>query len=122
MTNEAISVSIPVSLDAAFRARAIIDSLLVDDPHSDDVKLATSELISNAVKHGDLDVDEAIRLEIRRAGSRSLRVAVTYRGEPFDRPDISAPSSGYGFRIVDALSTRWAVDHHNETTTAWFEI
>lgn len=122
MTNEAISVSIPVSVDAAFRARAVIDSLLADDPHSDDVKLATSELISNAVKHGDLEVDEAIRLEIRRDDGRSLRVAVTYRGEPFDRPDITAPSPGYGFRIVDALSTRWAVDHHNETTTAWFEI
>lgn len=122
MTSEEITVSIPVSLDAALRARAIIDSLLQDDPHSDDVKLAASELISNAVKHGDLDVDEAIRLEIRRPDSRSLRVAVTYRGEPFDRPDISAPSSGYGFRIVDALSTRWAVDHHEETTTAWFEI
>lgn len=122
MRDEAISVNIPVSVEAARRARAIIDSLLADDPHSDDVKLATSELVSNAVKHGDLDADEAIRLEIRRADGTSLRVAVTYRGEPFEPPDVSAPASGYGFRIIDAVSTRWAVDQHGETTTTWFEI
>ncbi len=122
MTTEAISVRIPASVDAARRARSVIASVLHDDPRADDIKLATSELISNAVKHANLSEQEPIRLEIRNTDERQVRVVVSHRGTPISKPHDPLINEGYGFRIVEAISTRWDVGHDAGTTTAWFEI
>lgn len=122
MTTETISVSIPASRDAAHRARTVISSVLEHDPRGEDVKLATSELVSNAVKHARLADEDEIRLQIRNIDDRLVRVGISYRGSAFVKPEDPATSGGYGLRIVDALATRWDIDRHDEIITAWFEI
>lgn len=47
---------------------------------ADTVLLATSELVSNAVLHGEMDEGEPILVEVSR-GAR-LRVEVSHRGPP----------------------------------------
>ena len=80
----------------------------------DDVRLVASELVGNAVRHGEdpvvLDVDLAL-VDGRH------RVVVTCRdGGPWDGTDPS-PSSGRGLVIVGALCTSVAIDADATHTT-----
>jgi anti-sigma regulatory factor (Ser/Thr protein kinase) len=80
--------------------------------------LIVSELVTNAVMHGQ----GAIRLRLQLDG-RDLRGEVIDDGSGFEhelRAAGPAATSGRGLLIVDRLTTRWGV--HEGTTHVWFEM
>ena len=81
---------------------------------SHDLRLLVSELVTNAVRHAELDADEAIRLSRRgvrrrpaRRGPRP-RAAASTPDEP--RPDRRSAAGGWGLYLVETLADRWGVD------------
>jgi anti-sigma regulatory factor (Ser/Thr protein kinase) len=90
----------------------------LDDEERDAGKLIVSELVTNAVVHGEgrillsseLDEDRLL-IEVVDDGSGFEHVV---REVPFDA------LSGRGLSIVDATSSRWGI--HEGTTHVWAEI
>jgi anti-sigma regulatory factor (Ser/Thr protein kinase) len=89
----------------------------------EDARLLVSELVTNAIRHAGLDVDDVIRLVVE-AGERALRIEVCDPGPGFEltepAPDPARPS-GWGLYLVRELSDRWGVDRNTETRV-WFEL
>ena len=91
------------------------------DATVDDAVLMTSELVTNAVLHGQPEITLWLRLETDR-----LTVAVTDLGDAI--LDCARPpprqASGRGLVIVDALATRWGVNRTRGRLgkSVWFEL
>jgi serine/threonine-protein kinase RsbW len=87
----------------------------------DDVQLAASEVVTNAVLHGDGPVVCRVWL-----GVNVVRMEVADDGEevPRLRGDlVDDGEGGRGLRIVDALASRWGVTpkRPGPGKTVWFE-
>jgi anti-sigma regulatory factor (Ser/Thr protein kinase) len=97
---------LPKDLPAVRTARAAVDEWLapVPRPLRDDARSVVTELVANAVRHGE----PPIQLRIERT-ARGLRIDVADAGA--QRPAYSrrAPTTGWGLRIVDALADRWGI-------------
>lgn len=114
-------VELPRAPRAAGLARGHVRELLGDAfpaDRCDLAQLAVSELVTNAVRHGE----GAIRLRLRHDGC-CLRGEVIDEGGGFE-PELHEPPAdqphGRGLLIVAALSDRWGV--HEGTTHVWFEL
>jgi len=109
----------PLSVRAARRVvgDAVRDQVSPDA--LDDLLLATSEVVTNAVEHGAPPIsllvscdDERVRVEVHDGSPLRPRA-----GDP--RPtDIR----GRGMRIVERLVDRWGVDPHAHGKTVWLEL
>jgi anti-sigma regulatory factor (Ser/Thr protein kinase) len=90
------------------------------DVDRDAAHLLTSELASNAARHGKEPIDVSVSVE-----EEGLRVSVFDRGAGFDPEQISsAPrdEGGRGLQIVQSLSSDWGVDRHDDGTEVWFRL
>jgi anti-sigma regulatory factor (Ser/Thr protein kinase) len=112
---------LPRSHDAPWRARRSLSqwygaTLRADELHL--AKLLTSELVTNAVLHGQGRVMLSARLQDGR-----LVVEVTDEGPGFDY-SVGQRSfdhlRGRGLAIVDAESAAWGIG--DGTTQVWFEL
>ena len=88
----------------------------------DDALLAASEVVTNAVLHGDGPV--VCRVWV---GATTLRVEVADDGEAVPRISgvrAEADEGGWGLRIVDVLATSWGVAPNRPGLgkTVWFEM
>jgi anti-sigma regulatory factor (Ser/Thr protein kinase) len=85
------------------------------------VELLTTELVSNAVRHGGAGEDQTVVLHLALA-PECLRVEVCDPGQGFE-PGRPAPygEGGYGLFLVNAVSSRWGVSR-DDGTCAWFEL
>ena len=88
----------------------------------DDLLLATSELVTNAILHGEGPVAVAVW-----PGPVVLRVEVSDDGRatPQPRQDHDEDDeAGRGLQIVEVLSSRWGVwpKRHAPGKTVWFEL
>ena len=125
MTAGAVSLELPATPDAVPRARAAIrdvEPLLADDVVRD-LRLLTSELVTNSVRHGNLAEGARIGLTVRVTPT-SVVVEVTDSGPGFDvrpRSPTDSEGSGWGLFLVDRLAARWGVDN-GEHTRVWFEM
>jgi anti-sigma regulatory factor (Ser/Thr protein kinase) len=97
--------------DAGEAVRAAWPELVGLDDLVDDVRLVTSELVGNAVRHGEPPVTLEVVLD--DDGGRHRVVLTCHDGGPWDGSDPS-PGSGRGLVIVRALCT--AVDIEADTT------
>ena len=89
----------------------------------EDVRLLVTELVTNSVRHADLDQGDDIRLRVVSNG-RVVRVEVVDKGRGFKPRGRNAPltqASGWGLYLVDQLADRWGVEG-NDGTCVWFEI
>jgi anti-sigma regulatory factor (Ser/Thr protein kinase) len=87
-----------------------------------DAELLTSELVSNAVRHAELDPQQEIVVRIVADGN--VHVEVADPGPPFDA-DLREPSmasSGWGLLLLDAIATSWGVEHEGSGKRVWFEV
>jgi anti-sigma regulatory factor (Ser/Thr protein kinase) len=85
----------------------------------DTAHLLTSELVSNAARHGKEPIDVTVSVD------EGLRVSVLDRGSGFDPDRLgSEPSSegGWGLRIVQDLASEWGVDRRDDGTEVWFQL
>jgi len=116
-----VEVELPRDPSAAAIARRELRRRLDGTLHQDvldALSLIVSELVTNAVTHGQ----GAIRLRLQLDGG-DLRGEVIDDGSGFEhelRAAGPSATSGRGLLIVDRLTTRWGV--HEGTTHVWFEM
>jgi anti-sigma regulatory factor (Ser/Thr protein kinase) len=109
--------------DAVPVARHALDELTeVDEDTRCVVELLTSELVTNAVRHGASDQHESILVSAHQRDG-TVRVEVCDEGDGFaqrgDPGDLMEPG-GHGLLLVDALSSRWGAIP-GEPSCVWFE-
>jgi anti-sigma regulatory factor (Ser/Thr protein kinase) len=94
----------------------------VDPPARQVLELLTSELVTNAVRHGARDPHESILLHARRTDG-AIRVEVCDEGGGFDsdpeQGDLLEPG-GHGLLLVETLAERWGTSAGNPNCV-WFE-
>lgn len=106
---------LPGVLEAPAHSRRLVAESLGGHPRSQDVVLATSELVANAVTHG---AATGLTLGIEQHDG-VIRVWVEHPGAPFD-PHVDRDFHGLDF--VERLSDRWGITGGAGTVTVWFEI
>jgi hypothetical protein len=115
-------VTIPLSGHAPGQARHALDRYRerIEEGVLDDLRLLTSELVSNAVTHSRRGEGDPITVTFTLASER-IRVEVVDRGEGVVelRPRSIAPPSGLQF--VELISDRWSSLISN-SFHVWFEI
>jgi anti-sigma regulatory factor (Ser/Thr protein kinase) len=92
----------------------------VDDDMLATALLLVSELVTNAVRHGEPPV------WLRIDGTRRLHVGVSDEGADLpmmERPGDVGAESGRGLLLVDALASDWGCDQEpGHGKTVWFEL
>jgi anti-sigma regulatory factor (Ser/Thr protein kinase) len=84
-------------------------------------ELLVSEVVTNSVRHADLDPEDRIDVHMHCSPSM-LRVDVTDPGPGFDPVGMRPrPGGGWGLWLMDQLATRWGVERDGNTHV-WFEI
>jgi two-component sensor histidine kinase len=116
-----LDLDIARDLKGPSQARRAIGSLArdLDAEVLNDTMLLVSELVSNAVKYGT----GAIELRVRTRGTHHVLVEVLDEGTGFSPSERTASrfeSGGFGFRLVDELTSNWGV--HEGSAHVWFEI
>jgi anti-sigma regulatory factor (Ser/Thr protein kinase) len=123
-----IHEELPASPAAPALARQLLDgwmSEMVGEDTADDVRAVATEIIGNAVRHGNLgesdkivvsgtvdDLRDVVRIEIEQPTPLTGALA-------HSEPDHEA--FGMGLRIVDGLTTQWGLDE-GPPGVVWFEV
>jgi len=113
------------TLDSAAVARHALDDLEGGLPADQlgDVRLLVSELVTNAIRHANLDETDAIRLAVAVTPA-AIRVEVHDPGTGFEvgeTPTDPDRASGWGLFLVETLADRWGIERRSGTHV-WFEL
>lgn len=89
----------------------------------EDILLLTTELVTNAVRHGGVGPEQSLSTEVRWWPGR-VRVDVT---DPSPASDFGARSQesgegGWGLYLVDQIAHRWGIKRTPSSTKVWFEL
>ncbi len=121
IVSEPVQVALAREANSAARARRLVADLCEAEIDSEELgraKLLVSELVTNALLHGEGAITLRVRLDADR-----LLVEVIDEGSGFERvirqTGLEQPGD-FGLNIVDAEASRWGV--HEGTTHVWFEI
>ena len=120
-----LELKLPIDLDSAAAARHAVDELSGELPEDQlgDVRLLVSELVTNALRHGELSDSDHIVLSVDVTAG-AVRVEVTDPGkgfEPNPAPEDPTSAEGWGLYLVATLADRWGVETDGETRV-WFEL
>jgi len=117
-------VDLPGGLRAPHSARRALEEHFAGTIDRDllaSVELLTTELVSNAVRHGGAGEDELVVLHLATTES-CLRVEVCDNGGGFEAgPPTPYGEGGYGLFLVSEVSSRWGVSRE-DGNCAWFEL
>jgi anti-sigma regulatory factor (Ser/Thr protein kinase) len=118
-----IELRLPPEPIAPILARAAVAAIGSGLPGSvvSDAELLTSEVVSNAVKHADLDPSQEIVLRV--VMDERLRIEVADPG-PFeaDLRRQSSDTSGWGLFLIEAIAMSWGVEPEGVGKKVWFEL
>jgi anti-sigma regulatory factor (Ser/Thr protein kinase) len=126
LTARRLSLRLTPTLAAPSEARQAILAALSDVSREllAEIELLVTELVTNAVRHGRLEEDDAIELRVVHRGS-VIRVEVAEGGPGFDPATALAPDpeaiGGWGLLLVSRLASRWGVTR-GAPNVAWFEM
>jgi anti-sigma regulatory factor (Ser/Thr protein kinase) len=93
------------------------------DREYDAVRLLVSELVTNAVRHAGARGGEKIGVFVQSSDA-TIRIEVRDHGIGFELPQpapVPGADGGYGLLIVDRLSSRWGIEHNDESVV-WCEL
>jgi anti-sigma regulatory factor (Ser/Thr protein kinase) len=122
---DAIVMTLSAGPTAATTARCEVTRRLsqrISGGALEDVRLLLTELVTNALRHGDVTPEDEIgvRAEVED-GTVRIEVHDPGRdGEVEQRPP-GARGGGYGLFLVDQLTSRWGVERR-DGTTVWAEL
>jgi anti-sigma regulatory factor (Ser/Thr protein kinase) len=118
---ESLSLTTKGGNDAAIRVRSALRALNGGlGEKSDDVRLLTTELVTNAVVHAGVDCTSYLQFELSAPQGR-ISAALEYPGEPFTAG--AEPEEGhYGLYLVELLSDAWGFERTGDRNRVWFEI
>jgi anti-sigma regulatory factor (Ser/Thr protein kinase) len=124
-----LDLDLETGAGAAAQARHALDRLSgeLTEPQLRDVRLLTSELVTNAVRHAGLSPGDRIRVLVRLS-PHALRVEVRDPGHGFERrppPPDPERASGWGLFLVEEVADRWGMDGDGADGTGtriWFEL
>lgn len=116
------AVPLPRDLSSARAARRFVERAALAwgaGGLQDTLALLATELVANAVRHGDGDIDITVRIT-----ADSVRVEVRDSSEtaPAVGSLISDHEHGRGLALVDALASTWGVEPTLDGKSVWFEI
>jgi anti-sigma regulatory factor (Ser/Thr protein kinase) len=100
---------------ARHRTAAAVDHLLSDRRRAD-LALLVSEVVSNAVLHGEGDIMLIV-------GTHSDLVRIEVRDGNPELPQTTASTGahgGFGLRLLSQLSATWGVDRRDDGKAVWF--
>jgi anti-sigma regulatory factor (Ser/Thr protein kinase) len=116
------TLTIPLSVEAPRQARRSFDryTATIDEALLDDLRLLSSEIVTNAVQHSGCRQDEPLRIEVATARDL-IRVEVIDGGKRTKpvRPRSQTPPSG--LQYVELLSDRWS-SFASASFCVWLEI
>jgi anti-sigma regulatory factor (Ser/Thr protein kinase) len=120
-----IDVEFEASPTAAAGARNALVALdgKLDEGLLGDARLLVSELVTNSVRHSDVDSHDLVQMSVAVNGT-SLRVEVADGGKGFEPKPRDADRTrpgGWGLYLVDQLADRWGVAR-DQLTRVWFEM
>jgi anti-sigma regulatory factor (Ser/Thr protein kinase) len=89
----------------------------------EDILLLTTELVTNAVRHGGVGPEQSLSTEVRWWPGR-VRVDVT---DPSPASEFGARAGeggqgGWGLYLVDQIAHRWGIKRTPVSTKVWFEL
>jgi two-component sensor histidine kinase len=103
-------------------ARALVRRLELDDDTRSAIELIVSELVTNAVVHGDGGQGAPLSVTLRREGE-CVHGRVCSQGQQFawdpHEPDLLEPG-GLGLQLVDTMTRDWGIER-NGCSCVWFE-
>lgn len=117
------TVSLPGVCSSVGQARRYVrETFEHGHPRLDDLELAVSELVTNAVLYSDSAIDGDVELRLA-ARDKTVRVEVADEGAEYTRPHLrdGDPGGGHGLKIVGTLG-RWGVLDRPDGRTTWCEI
>jgi anti-sigma regulatory factor (Ser/Thr protein kinase) len=110
----------PEAVPAARHALSELNG--VDQNARNVLELLTSELVTNAVRHGASDPHESILFHATRTDG-AIRVEVCDEGGGFQAdqdPGSLLEPGGHGLLLVETLAERWGVNR-GKPNCVWFE-
>ena len=116
------TASIPASPDAPAHARWFLWSRVGrfhPPAEMETAVLLLSELVSNAIRHGEGNEPIEVKITLDR---EDLRVVVKSRGSRFDPNEALHEVDGDGLRLVETLSTGWGARPTSAGMEAWFAV
>ncbi len=128
VSQDALETVLPSSHNAPAAARRLVAEWLAadpaDDPVRNDVILAASEVVTNAVRHAAQSEGSDLGLRLQRRAN-GVRVSVHQGAASGYLPVASFPATdeteGRGLAIVTSIADRWGVSH-DSGLTVWFEM
>jgi two-component sensor histidine kinase len=114
--NDAISV-------AVVRRAVTTAAEVCGDETAQIVGLIFTELVTNAIVHGELRPDDRISVTLQ-IGPQGIRGSVRDPGIGFEISDPPEPRAdgGFGLFIVQRIARRWGVERADGATEVWFEL
>jgi anti-sigma regulatory factor (Ser/Thr protein kinase) len=128
MRVEAVSISTPTSEvllalparpDAARQARRELLTRGLDEDVSHTVTLLTTELISNAIRHANMDPRSDRIVFFGRMQPDLVHIEVGDSGPGFEPGESEG---GLGMRLLDKLASRWGCERSGQGFRVWFEV
>jgi hypothetical protein len=124
MTQEGLSIELPVRPESARRAREAVTEFRtqLDESTYSDLRLVVSELVADVARtEADGTHDISLRIELRdhRIRASVIEGAVAFKLES-TRPELEKP--GWGIHLARVLGERWGSRHDAEHGSIWVEM